>query len=142
MVGVSAVALQESQRPLIGIRSEFSWQGWQSIQKAGKERPGQSIKVAANQAWWEYLPSRCKKVSGPSLESDRNSPGRAGRASRRLARSGPAKALRSPPTRHGGSICRRAARKSAAPHWNQIGILLAGLAEHPEGWQGAARPKH
>ena len=48
---------------------EFSWQGWQSIQKAGKERPGQSIKVAANQAWWEYLPSRCKKVSGPSLES-------------------------------------------------------------------------
>jgi alkaline phosphatase D len=47
---------------------EFSWQGWQSIQKAVKERPGQSIKVAANQAWWEYLPSRCKKVSGPSLE--------------------------------------------------------------------------
>src|SRR6476661_8160257 len=48
---------------------EFSWQGWQSIQKAGKARPGQNIKVAANQAWWEYLPSRCKKVSGPSLES-------------------------------------------------------------------------
>src|SRR5882672_10156955 len=48
---------------------EFSWQGWQSIQKAGKARPGQSIKVAANQAWWEYLPSRCRKVSGPSLES-------------------------------------------------------------------------
>ena len=37
---------------------EFSWQGWQSIQKAGKERPGQSIKVAANQAWCEYQPSR------------------------------------------------------------------------------------
>jgi alkaline phosphatase D len=48
---------------------EFSWQGWQSIQKAVKERPGQSIKVAANQAWWEYLPSRCKKVSGPSLDT-------------------------------------------------------------------------
>ncbi len=48
---------------------EFSWQGWQSIQQAGgKSRPGQSIKVAANQAWWEYLPSRCKKVSGLSLE--------------------------------------------------------------------------
>ncbi len=48
---------------------EFSWQGWQSIQQAGGEsRPGQSIKVAANQAWWEYLPTRCKKVSGPSLE--------------------------------------------------------------------------
>src|SRR6201996_8265649 len=48
---------------------EFSWQGWQSIQKAVKERPGQSIKVAANQAWWEYLPARCKKVGGPSWES-------------------------------------------------------------------------
>ncbi|MBS2021077.1 MAG: alkaline phosphatase D family protein [Deltaproteobacteria bacterium] len=49
---------------------EFSWQGRQSIQQAGgKSRPGQSIKVAANQAWWEYLPSRCKKVSGPSLEA-------------------------------------------------------------------------
>src|SRR3954468_7959215 len=48
---------------------EFSWQGWQSIQKAGKARPGQSLKVAANQAWWEYLPSRCEKVSGPSFES-------------------------------------------------------------------------
>src|SRR6476661_1115754 len=48
---------------------EFSWQGWQSIQKAGKERPGQSIKVAANQAWWEYLPSRCKKAGGASWET-------------------------------------------------------------------------
>src|SRR5690242_10883097 len=49
---------------------EFSWQGWQSIQQAGgPPRPGQSIKVAANQAWWEYLPSRCRKVSGPSLET-------------------------------------------------------------------------
>jgi len=47
---------------------EFSWQGWQSIQKAGKERPGQSIKVAANQAWWEYVPSRCKKAGGTSWE--------------------------------------------------------------------------
>ncbi|MEA3032933.1 MAG: alkaline phosphatase, partial [Sphingomonadales bacterium] len=48
---------------------EFSWQGWQSIQQAGGiARPGQSIKVAANQAWWEYLPSRCRKVSGPSLD--------------------------------------------------------------------------
>jgi alkaline phosphatase D len=56
--------------PFVAIwdNHEFSWQGWQSIQKAVKERPGQSIKVAANQAWWEYLPSRCKKVSGPSLE--------------------------------------------------------------------------
>src|SRR4051794_25365256 len=48
---------------------EFSWQGWQSIQQAGgKSRPGQSIKVAANQAWWEYLPSRCKKSGGACWE--------------------------------------------------------------------------
>ena len=38
---------------------EFSWMGWQSVLKAGRfERPGQSIKVAANQAWFEYLPAR------------------------------------------------------------------------------------
>src|SRR5512132_2558620 len=47
---------------------EFSWQGWQSIVKAGPfERPGQSIKVAANQAWFEYLPARVAPPSG-SLE--------------------------------------------------------------------------
>src|SRR6201995_5736250 len=44
---------------------EFSWQGWQSIQQAGgRERPGQSIKVAANQAWFEYLPARVAPPSG------------------------------------------------------------------------------
>ncbi|HEV7428558.1 MAG TPA: alkaline phosphatase D family protein [Thermoanaerobaculia bacterium] len=38
---------------------EFSWQGWQSIVKAASfERPGQSVKVAAMQAWFEYLPAR------------------------------------------------------------------------------------
>ena len=47
---------------------EFSWQGWQSIQQAGGQpRPGQSIKVAANQAWFEYIPARVKAPSG-SLE--------------------------------------------------------------------------
>jgi alkaline phosphatase D len=58
--------------PFVAIwdNHEFSWQGWQSIQQAGgPPRPGQSIKVAANQAWWEYLPSRCKKVGGSSLET-------------------------------------------------------------------------
>ncbi len=48
---------------------EFSWQGWQSILKPGDDgRPGQSVKVAANQAWFEYLPARVTKPSGPSLE--------------------------------------------------------------------------
>ena len=48
---------------------EFSWQGWQSIQQAGgPPRPGQSIKVAANQAWFEFIPARVKPPSG-SLEA-------------------------------------------------------------------------
>jgi alkaline phosphatase D len=47
---------------------EFSWQGWQSIVKAPPlERPGQSVKIAANQAWFEYQPARVAAPSG-SLE--------------------------------------------------------------------------
>jgi alkaline phosphatase D len=47
---------------------EFSWQGWQSIVKARKfEQPGQTVKVAANQAWFEFLPARVAPPSG-SLE--------------------------------------------------------------------------
>jgi len=40
---------------------EFSWQGWQSIQEfPGTEGwvPAQTLKVAANQAWFEYQPAR------------------------------------------------------------------------------------
>ncbi len=40
---------------------EFSWNAWQSIQEfAGTEGwvPGQTLKVAANQAWFEYQPAR------------------------------------------------------------------------------------
>lgn len=48
---------------------EFSWQGWQSIVKAGQfEQPGQSVKVAANQAWFEFIPARVAAPSG-SLEA-------------------------------------------------------------------------
>ncbi|HUQ18642.1 MAG TPA: alkaline phosphatase D family protein, partial [Gemmatimonadaceae bacterium] len=44
---------------------EFSWQGWQSIVKGGPfEQPGQTVKVAANQAWFEYLPARVAAPSG------------------------------------------------------------------------------
>ena len=47
---------------------EFSWQGWQSIVKAGRfEQPGQSVKVAANQAWFEFIPARIARPGG-SLE--------------------------------------------------------------------------
>jgi alkaline phosphatase D len=39
--------------------------GWQSTVKAGKfERPAPSIKIAANQAWFEYLPARVAPPSG------------------------------------------------------------------------------
>jgi alkaline phosphatase D len=48
---------------------EFSWQGRQSIQQAGgPPRPGQTIKVAANQAWFEFVPARVNAPSG-SLET-------------------------------------------------------------------------
>ncbi|MBS0297821.1 MAG: alkaline phosphatase D family protein [Proteobacteria bacterium] len=56
--------------PFVAIwdNHEFSWQGRQSIQQAGgPPRPGQTIKVAANQAWFEYLPARVMPPSG-SLE--------------------------------------------------------------------------
>src|SRR3982751_4213483 len=44
---------------------EFSWQGRQSIQQAGgPPKPGQTVKVAANQAWFEYIPARVQAPSG------------------------------------------------------------------------------
>jgi alkaline phosphatase D len=48
---------------------EFSWLGWQSLQRfGGKSLPTQTRKVAANQAFFEYQPARIMKPSGPSLE--------------------------------------------------------------------------
>lgn len=53
----------------IGDNHEFSWQGWQSfIKYAGKIEPAQALRVAANQAWWENMPSRVRKSSGPGLD--------------------------------------------------------------------------
>ncbi len=54
----------------IGDNHEFSWQGWQSfIKYGGKVEPAQPLRVAANQAWWEYIPSRVRKASGDGLEA-------------------------------------------------------------------------
>lgn len=53
--------------PFVAIwdNHEFSWQGRQSIQQAGgPPQAGQTIKVAANQAWFEYIPARVKAPSG------------------------------------------------------------------------------
>jgi alkaline phosphatase D len=48
---------------------EFSWQGWQSLQRFGEaSRPAQTMKVAAMQAYFEYQPGRFFKSSGPSLD--------------------------------------------------------------------------
>ncbi len=53
--------------PFVAIwdNHEFSWQGRQSIvQAGGPAQPGQTVKVAANQAWFEYIPARVKAPSG------------------------------------------------------------------------------
>jgi alkaline phosphatase D len=60
--------------PFVAIwdNHEFSWQGWQSMLKGGPiERPAQTIRVAANQAWFEYQPAR---ISKPSPGLDRFNP--------------------------------------------------------------------
>ncbi len=53
----------------IGDNHEFSWQGWQSFIKYGDVvEPAQPLRVAANQAWWEYVPARVQKASGAGLD--------------------------------------------------------------------------
>jgi alkaline phosphatase D len=57
--------------PFVAIwdNHEFSWQGRQSIVQAGGEpQPGQTVKVAANQAWFEYIPARVSPPSGSLAE--------------------------------------------------------------------------
>jgi alkaline phosphatase D len=48
---------------------EFSWLGWQSLQKfEGQTRPAQTRKCAANQAFFEFQPARMARPQGDSLE--------------------------------------------------------------------------
>jgi alkaline phosphatase D len=48
---------------------EFSWLGWQGIQRfGGVNRPAQTRKVAANQAWFEYHPARVAMPGHSSLD--------------------------------------------------------------------------
>ncbi len=48
---------------------EFSWKGWQGLQKFGNATlSAQTRKVAANQAFFEFQPARIFKPSGPSLD--------------------------------------------------------------------------
>jgi alkaline phosphatase D len=46
----------------MGDNHEFSWQGWQSlVVYGGKAEPAQTVRVAANQAWFEFQPMRVRK---------------------------------------------------------------------------------
>ena len=59
--------------PFVAIwdNHEFSWQGWQSIQQfPGTDGwvPAQTLKVAANQAWFEFQPARVRPP-GSNLET-------------------------------------------------------------------------
>ena len=48
---------------------EFSWLGFQSLLRAPPlDRPGQTVKVAANQAWFEYIPARVANGDGAALD--------------------------------------------------------------------------
>jgi alkaline phosphatase D len=48
---------------------EFSWRGWQGLQVFNDQvRPAQTVKVAANQAWFEYQPARVLKPGRSGLE--------------------------------------------------------------------------
>jgi alkaline phosphatase D len=47
---------------------EFSWLGWQSLQRFNDvNRPAQTRKVAAYQAWFEYQPARVRRPGQESL---------------------------------------------------------------------------
>jgi alkaline phosphatase D len=48
---------------------EFSWLGWQSLEKFGpKSFPAQTRKVAANQAFFEFQPARMSRPGSSSLD--------------------------------------------------------------------------
>lgn len=58
--------------PFVAIwdNHEFSWMGWQAMQRFDRHnRPAQTRKVAANQAWFEYQPARIPRLRQPSLEA-------------------------------------------------------------------------
>jgi alkaline phosphatase D len=49
--------------PFVAIwdNHEFSWMGWQAQRRFNREsQPAQTLKVAANQAWFEYQPARVR----------------------------------------------------------------------------------
>ena len=47
---------------------EFSWRGWQSLEKYEETRARQTRKIAANQAFFEFQPARLERPDTTSLE--------------------------------------------------------------------------
>ena len=47
---------------------EFSWRGWQSLEKYEATRATQTRKIAANQAFFEFQPARVERPEATSLE--------------------------------------------------------------------------
>ncbi|MGC4101320.1 alkaline phosphatase D family protein [Ferruginibacter sp.] len=49
---------------------EFAWAGYQSqyVAGGGYHAPAQNQKVAANQAWWEFIPAQVQQPGNPKLE--------------------------------------------------------------------------
>jgi alkaline phosphatase D len=47
---------------------EFSWRGWQSLEKYEETRATQTRKIAANQAFFEFQPARVERPNTTSLE--------------------------------------------------------------------------
>lgn len=47
---------------------EFSWRGWQSLEKYEATRATQTRKMAANQAFFEFQPARVERPEATSLE--------------------------------------------------------------------------
>ena len=68
---------------------EFSWLGWQSLQKfEGKTRPAQTRKVAANQAFFEFQPARMARAERTFARPLRSA-GSGGRAGHQVRRARP-----------------------------------------------------
>ena len=87
---------------------EFSWLGWQSLQKFdGETRPAQTRKVAANQAFFEFQPARMARPSGDFAGSLQSAAGE-GRADHAVRRSRPRDRSRiiSPPSTVSRAIAR------------------------------------
>ena len=131
---------------------EFSWQAFQSQQVFnGEVRPAQTMKVVANQAWFEYQPARVVKPGDPTL--DRFTPPEVSNApltrfDERGARARAQQSHRHPLAAHPSRVALRQER-GAHPHRQPLvhvaaderrGLRLQGLPLHVPG-RGRRHPR-